>query len=381
MIIEVIAVGTELLIGQRVNTNAAHIGSRLAREGFDAHYQVVVGDNLQRLTTAITSSLQRSDAIILTGGIGPTHDDVTREAIGQTTGRQLVRDEGHAAWIAERIRAQGREPSANQLRMADLPEGATGIPNTAGVALGVALDHGGKLVFALPGVPAEMRPMLDDEVIPVLRRHAGGPSVIRSRVIKVWGLGESSVSNELEDLAEGANPSVGLLIKDMEVEVRVTAKAEDWERAGELIEPIEAAIVDRLGDSVFGYDEETVEALIARELAERSWTASSCERATQGRVGALLADATGRLFAGTVVPGAGNEDAAAIPADVVLDVGPLGPEREQGRRLTRPVRFEVSTPEGESSRVFEFGGNDERVRAFATVAGLHLIRNAISCST
>ena len=377
MIVEVIAVGTELLIGQRVNTNAAHIGARLAREGFDAHYQVVVGDNLSRLEATIATGLERSDAVILTGGIGPTHDDVTREAICAATGRALVRDEEHASWIAERMRSQGREPSPNQMRMADLPDGAEGVPNPAGVALGVGLQHQGKLVFALPGVPAEMKPMLDEHVIPRLRALAGGPSVLRSRVIKLWGLGESSVSNELEDLVESNNPSVGLLIRDMEVEIRVTAKADDWDSAGALIEPIEAEILSRLGNEVFGYDDDTVESMIAAMLVERSWTLSTAEQATLGRAGARLADVLGDRFGGTVIPGkTGGAD--AIPADVVLRIGPIGPARSEGRRLTRPVEIEVATPGCRRTQVFELGGNTERIRSFATIAGLHMTRTTLS---
>jgi nicotinamide-nucleotide amidase len=377
MIVEVIAVGTELLIGQRVNTNAAHISARLAREGFDSHYQVVVGDNLSRLEATIATGLERSDAIILTGGIGPTHDDVTREAICAVTERTLVRDEEHASWIAERMRSQGREPSPNQMRMADLPDGAEGVPNPAGVALGVGLQHHGKLVFALPGVPAEMKPMLDEHVIPRLRALAGGPSVLRSRVIKLWGLGESSVSNELEDLVESNNPSVGLLIRDMEVEIRVTAKADDWDGAGALIEPLEAEIVSRLGNEVFGYDDDTVESLIAAMLSERSWTLSTAEQATLGGVGARLADVLGERFGGTVIPGA-TGGADAIPADVRLRIGPIGPGRSEGKRLTRPVEIEVATPGSRETRVFEFGGNTERIRSFATIAGLHTTRIALS---
>lgn len=377
MIVEVIAVGTELLIGQRVNTNAAHIGARLAQEGFDAHYQLVVGDNLSRLTSAIATATERSDAVILTGGIGPTHDDITREAICAATGRSLTRDDEHASWIAERIRSQGRAPSPNQMRMADLPDGAEGVPNPAGVALGVSLEHEGTLIFALPGVPAEMKPMLDQNVIPKLRSLAGGPSVLRSRVIKLWGLGESSVSNEIGDLVQSPNPSIGLLIRDMEVEIRVTAKADDWERAGALIEPMEAEIVSRFANQVFGYDDDTVESRIAVMLAERSWTISTMERATLGRAGARLAEAARESFRGTVVPGE-TEEREAIPADVMLRIGPIGDASSQGRGLARPVEIEVSTPDRSTGEVFELGGNTERIQSFATIAGLHLTRIAIA---
>lgn len=374
MIVEVIAVGTELLIGQRVNTNAAHIAERLTTEGLDAHYQVVVGDNQARIAAALTTALDRADAVILTGGIGPTHDDLTREAICQATGRAMVRDREHASWIADRVQAQGRRVSANQLRMADLPEGAEGIPNVVGVALGIVMDHEGHLVFALPGVPPEMTTMLEETVIPRLRA-AGGPSVIRSRVIKIWGPGESTVSRDLADLATGANPSLGLLIKDMEVHVRISAKASDWEAAGALIEPVESEVVTRLAGSVFGYDEDTVESLIATMLADRSWTISTVERATLGQAGARLAVAAGASFRGAVVPGS-DGGVNAPEADVVLEVGPVG--RGRGRRLTRPVEMTVSTPQGTTTEVFQLGGGDSALGAYATSAGLHVIRLALA---
>lgn len=374
MIVEVIAVGTELLIGQRVNTNAAHIAERLTTEGLDAHYQVVVGDNQARIAAALTTALDRADAVILTGGIGPTHDDLTREAICQATGRAMVRDREHASWIADRVQAQGRRVSANQLRMADLPEAAEGIPNVVGVALGIVMDHEGHLVFALPGVPPEMTTMLEETVIPRLRA-AGGPSVIRSRVIKIWGPGESTVSRDLADLATGANPSLGLLIKDMEVHVRISAKASDWEAAGALIEPVESEVVTRLAGSVFGYDEDTVESLIATMLADRSWTISTVERATLGQAGARLAVAAGASFRGAVVPGS-DGGVNAPEADVVLEVGPVG--RGRGRRLTRPVEMTVSTPQGTTTEVFQLGGGDSALGAYATSAGLHVIRLALA---
>ncbi|HEU5111917.1 MAG TPA: molybdopterin-binding protein [Acidimicrobiia bacterium] len=200
MIVEVIAVGTELLIGQIANTNAAFIGARLAEEGLDAHYQVTVGDNLDRLVMAIDDGLSRADAIILTGGIGPTQDDLTREAMAHVAGLPMTRDAEHAAWIEARVASQSGSVNPTVLRMADLPEGAQGLRNANGVALGVALEHEGKWMFAVPGVPVEMRAMIDCEVMPRLRRLAGEATVLRSRLLRTWGIGESSIAEALDDL-------------------------------------------------------------------------------------------------------------------------------------------------------------------------------------
>ncbi|HSK95576.1 MAG TPA: competence/damage-inducible protein A, partial [Euzebyales bacterium] len=177
MIVEVIAVGTELLLGQIVNTNVAVIGTRLADEGFDAHYQVTVGDNLERLAATIRTAIERADAVILTGGIGPTQDDLTREALCAVTGRAMARDEAHAEAIRERIVRIRGHVAESTLRMADHPDGATGLPNRNGVALGIAMEHRGVPIFAVPGVPSEMAVMLDEQVMPRLRRASGEPAV------------------------------------------------------------------------------------------------------------------------------------------------------------------------------------------------------------
>lgn len=378
MIVEVIAVGTELLIGQIVNTNAAVIGARLAEDGFDAHYQVTVGDNLERLTAAIETALGRSDALVLTGGIGPTQDDLTREAMAKVAGRAMTRDEEHAAWLEDRIRAQRGSVGDTVLRMADLPEGAEGLPNSNGAALGVALEHDGKWMFAIPGVPVEMSAMLEQEVVPRLRRLAGGSTVLRSRVLRTWGMGESRIADLLDDLFASTNPSVAFLISDMEVKVRISAKAADGSAAEALIAPIETEVRTRLGDAVFAVDDETVESILLDRLTGRGWTVATIEAATLGQVGARLAaaDDTRLVFTGAAIVG-GVTGLVEPGADLTLVVGPIGPDLDRGRRTTRQVEMKVTTPDGEMSRVFDFGGDDERVRSFATIAALHLIRLAL----
>jgi nicotinamide-nucleotide amidase len=382
LIVEVIAVGTELLIGQVVNTNAAVIGARLAEDGFDAHYQVIVGDNMDRLTSAIESALSRSDAVVLTGGIGPTQDDLTREAMAMVAGRAMTRDEDHARWIEDRIRAQRGAVGDTVLRMADLPEGAEGLANSNGAALGVALEHAGKWMFAIPGVPVEMSAMLEKEVIPRLRRLAGDSTVLRSRVLRTWGMGESRIADQLDDLFTSTNPSVAFLISDMEVKVRISAKAADETAAEGLIAPIETEVRDRLGDAVFAVDAATVESILLDRLNARGWTVATIEGATLGQVGARLAaaDDSRLVFAGSII--VGREAEVSRPeADVTLVVGPIGPDLDPGRRTTRQVEMTVTTPDGETDRVFDFGGDDERVRSFATIAGLHLIRLALDHPT
>lgn len=378
MIVEVIAVGTELLLGQIVNSNAARIGARLAEEGFDAHFQVTVGDNLSRLVSAIEAALDRADAVVLTGGIGPTQDDLTREAMALVAGLRMGRDQEHAAWIQSRVSGQHGVINPTVLRMADLPEGSEGLPNSNGVALGVALKCRGKWMFAVPGVPVEMAEMIDREVMPRLRIVAGDATVLRSRVLRTWGTGESRVAEALDDLFAATNPSVAFLISDMEVKVRITAKAMDGAAADALIRPVEREVRARLGEAVFGVDDETVESLVVRGLLRRGWTLGTVEEATLGQVGARIAatDGAAPCFAGVVVPGPGIE-AAPPDCDVRVTVGRIGVIESEGRRTTRPVEITVATPERKEGRVFDFGGDDERVRTFATIAGLHMVRIAL----
>jgi nicotinamide-nucleotide amidase len=377
LIVEVIAVGTELLIGQITNTNASFIGVRLAEEGFDAHYQVTVGDNLGRLAGAIEAALERSDAVLITGGIGPTQDDLTREAICQVTGRVMTRNPEHEVWIKDRLRAQRRSVPDNVLRMADLPEGAEAMPNSNGAALGVALQHRGKWLLAIPGVPAEMRAMLDSGVLPRLHDSSGSSATLHSRLLHTWGLGESEVADRLDDLFATVNPSVAFLIRDMEVRVRISAKAEDQETARLLIGPVEEEIRARLGAAVFAVDDETVEDLIVDRLGSLGWDVGTIEQATLGQVGARIAEHDRSVFAGTVIVGREDGEATAPIADVVLAVGPIGDEISPGRRITRAVEMTATTPDRATTRVFDLGGDDERVRSFATIAGLHLIRTAV----
>ena len=255
MIVEVIAVGTELLLGQIVNTNVAEIGLRLAEDGVDVNHQVTVGDNLVRIADAIETACGRADAVVLTGGIGPTQDDLTRDAIRALLGVGTATDTDHREAIRARLAERG-VAADTALRMADYPEGATPLANRVGVALGIAAVHRGTPIFAVPGVPSEMRGMIDDEVRPRLRAACGEPAVLSSRVLHCWGLGESQIAERLDDLYASANPSIAFLITGPEVRVRITAKAATHGAAGAKIASMEQEVRDRLGDAVFAADDD-----------------------------------------------------------------------------------------------------------------------------
>ena len=385
MIVEVIAVGTELLIGQIVNTNGSWIGSRLAEEGFDSHYQVTVGDNLDRLTGAIRTAHSRADAVILTGGIGPTQDDLTREAICAATGREMARDQDHAEKIRERVMARRGFVSDSVMRMADYPHGAEPLPNSQGVALGVALLHEGKWVFAVPGVPREMRALLDEQIMPRLRAAAGRPTAIASRVLHTWGYGESQVAEILDDLYASTNPSIAFLISDMEVKVRITAKAEDAESAHGLISPVEAEIRRRLENIIFATDEESNLDVIHRLLADSGWSVAVCEVATAGQVGSRLAATIPDAFAGSATLTASTSDALELArrardefaADVGLGVASADVVDDSGE-FASVIPMALATPHDARQREMRFFGVGERAQSYAAIAALHLLRLGVA---
>jgi nicotinamide-nucleotide amidase len=411
VIVEIVAVGTELLLGQIVNGNGAFIGRRLAEEGLDAHYQVVVGDNDDRLVDAVTTALGRSDAVILTGGIGPTQDDLTREAICRATGRPMAFSEEYAARLRARWEATGRVMPESNVRQAEYPEGGLQLPNPKGTAPGIALEHDGKWIFALPGVPQEMQALLDDEVMPRLRRLVGGPAVVKSRLLRSWGMSESQVAELLDDLFQASvNPSVAFLASSGEIKVRITAKANTDAEASRLIAPVEAEVRERLGARIFGSDGETIEAIVLGMLEERGWRLATAESATGGLIAARITSVPGasRVYVGSVVAyatelkhrllevptatldGAGvvsEETAIAMAegaarllgAEVAVSVtGSAGPDEQEQPAGTMVIG--VHTPEGTAARTFRLPGDRERVRTYAGTAALQLVRLAVEGS-
>ena len=405
VIVEVVAVGTELLLGQIVNSNAAYIGAALADHGYDAHYQQVVGDNLGRVVTAIRTAIDRSDAVIITGGIGPTRDDLTREAVSEATGRPMLFDEGYAEHLRDWWRQRGREMPESNLKQAEHPEGAEVVPNPKGTAPGLALDHEGTSIFCIPGVPEEMEHLLMREVLPRIALRSGGPSVVVSRLLRTWGQSESMIGELLDDLYEGStNPSVAFLASGGEIKIRITAKADSHDAALALIEPVEAEIRQRVAPWYFGVDEDTVPRVIFRLLEEKGWTISTAESMTGGLVSAALTaepgaskfvrgglvaydeELKGRLLGVSDTSEVVNEETAVemargalrlLGTDVSVSVtgsaGPVAMEKPAGT-----VIIAVATPEDVRARVLRMPGDRERVRVYGTTSALHLTRLALS---
>jgi nicotinamide-nucleotide amidase len=266
---EIVAVGTELLLGQIVDTNSAHIARLLATVGLDVHFKSTVGDNLERLKATLQTALGRSEFVITTGGIGPTLDDLTRDAVAEVTGRPLTFQPHLYSQIANFFARVGRRVGENNRRQAYIPEGAIPIENPVGTAPGFIVEQEGRAIISVPGVPHEMRYFMDQSVMPYLRAKLGISEIIVSRVLKSVGIGESLVDERLKDLiVEGQNPTIGLLAHTQigEVHVRLTAKAESEAEARALNAALERKVRARLHDFIFGADEETYEGVLGRLL-------------------------------------------------------------------------------------------------------------------
>ncbi len=406
MIVEVLAIGTELLLGQIVNSNATRIGERLADAGLDHYQQTVVGDNDERIVDALAAACSRSDAVIITGGLGPTRDDLTREAMARAGGVALIFDADQADRLRERWELRGRVMPESNLRQAERPAGSTLIPNPKGTAPGIRMQIGDTWVIALPGVPAEMIQMLDEDVIPFLR--GGDQSVVVSRLIRTWGESESAIGEQLSDLYDAStNPSLAFLASGGEIKVRITAKAETEIAAGDLIAPIETEVRSRLGSLVFGADGDTIEVVVLRLLEERGWTLGTAESATGGLVAARITSVPGasRVFRGSIVAYATDLKEArlgvpsgliathgvvseavcaamaegarsALGVDVAVGItGSAGPDPQE--QPVGTVVVAVATPDGTNLRTLRMPGDRERVRTFATTASLQLLRRSL----
>lgn len=409
MRVELLAVGTELLFGDIVNGNAAWLGQRLAEVGIDVTTSVVVGDNVARIAGAVRDALARADAVVMTGGIGPTQDDLTREALAMAAGVDLVRDASLERALRERFEALRRDVPEMNYRQADLPRGAASIPNPRGSAPGVRVEIGGGVAYALPGVPFEMERMFADSVLPDLLARAGEPACIVHRVLRTAGMWESAVAAALAPqvarLEESGGVTVAFLASQGQTRVRLTAKAATPEEALALIAPEEAAARAALGSAVYGADDDTLDGVVASLLRARSATVATAESLTGGLLGAELTKAPGAsdVYAGGVVayatalkrsllsvpesvPAVSAECAAAMAAGVrgltgatygVSLTGVAGPAEQDGRP-PGTVYVGLSAPSGEETRELRLPGDRPRVRTFAVVAALNLLRLHLS---
>lgn len=292
MTAEILCVGTELLLGDIVNTNAAYIARELARIGIDLYHQTVVGDNPERLKKALNDAFDRADLVVTTGGMGPTFDDLTKETVAAYFGRKMERNQEAMDRIATYYEKRGIELTENTKKQADLPEGCTVFQNNQGTAPGLALEGKGKVVIMLPGPPSEMIPMFDDSAVPYLMRYSG--KTIVSSTIHFFGIGESLLESRMHEyMLAHDNPSVSPYAKAGEVQVRVTASAQTHEAADAMIQPVVAEICRDYGKYIYGVDIGTMQNALVQELRKKRLTIAVAEGGSGGNLAKRISEIQG----------------------------------------------------------------------------------------
>ena len=373
---DVISVGTELLLGQITDTNATYISQRLADIGVDVYFRTTVGDNQSRLCGALRQALGRADAVVITGGLGPTADDLTRESVAEAAGRALVRDARAARRLEEWFQRRNYPLAQINYKQATVPEGGRLIDNSCGTAPGLLVEHEGVVIFAVPGPPVEMRAMLDGDVIPYLRAAAGGQQLF-SRRLRMCDIGESTVQERLADLFESqTDPTIAPYASPGEVVVRLSTKAADPQAAEAKLSPVEAEIRRRLGAHVYGVDEDSMAAAAGRALRERGLTLAVAESCTGGLITSRITDVPGAsdyLLAGIVAyANQAKQDALGVAQELLEAHGAVSEPvaRAMAEGGPRPPPGGLRTGDDGHCRP------RRRNRDEAGRAGLHRVRRA-----
>lgn len=293
MTAEIICVGTELLLGNIVNTNAAFLSEKLAYLGINCYFQTVVGDNRDRLLSVINTALSRADILIFSGGLGPTEDDLTKETVAEALGKKLIRDKWAEQEIADYFAIRGRIPTDNNWKQADVIEGCEILYNKNGTAPGIFVSEGEKTVILLPGPPLELKSMFTDSVMPKLQQKCG--QVFYSQTVKIVGPGESSVETQILDMLDTQdNPTIAPYAKTGEVHLRVTARAKDEKEAREKTAPVVEELYRRFGNAVYTTDaDETLEMALTKLLIKKKYTMTTAESCTGGMIAARMVNAPG----------------------------------------------------------------------------------------
>lgn len=417
MRVEVVAIGTELLLGQIVDTNSSWIGEQLAMAGLDSHYQTKVGDNPTRINEVLMQALRRSDAVICCGGLGPTQDDITRDEIARVMGVDLIADPAIETKIRAMFESRGRVMPENNLRQALVPAGAAPIAQQPGTAPGLVcpltIDGKAKVIYAVPGVPYEMKEMVTGTVIPDLTARSGEVAVIRSRVLRTWGMSESQLAEVLagriDELDGIGNPTIAFLASGVEgLKVRMTAKSPTPAEAELVLDAEETLLRELIGHVVFAVDStgnegNNMETTVMRLLVDRGLTVAVAESLTAGYVSGRLCAVPGasESFRGGVtayhadlkqsllgVPAGPvvTEEAAvamaegvrsSMSADIgIASTGVAGPAESEGLPVGT-VCLAVSTAEGSIATTVRLPGDRERIRQFSTITLLDLLRRLL----
>ena len=406
---DVVAIGTELLLGQIVDTNSSWLGEQLSAAGIDSCLQVKVGDNLNRMVKAIRQTLEDADAVIICGGLGPTHDDITREAIAEIMGVELEFNDEVGMAISEMFASRNRRMPEINMRQAMVPKGANIIEQRRGTAPGLICPVGKKVIYAVPGVPYELYEMFERAILPDLLVRSGSVSVISSRVLRTWGESESGLNERLfgviEELESVGNPTLAFLASGWEgIKVRLTAKAATRPEVVSILDEWEQKVRAAIGDIVFGVDEDTMESVVLQMLRDRGLTLGLAESVTGGLVSGRLTNIAGAsdVLRGGVVsyasevkfdvlgvtkgpvvsPEAAVEMAVGaqrvLGADVGLSLtGVAGPAEQEGQR-PGTLCIGVALPNGvTASSVVQLPGARDQMRQLSVISALDFLRRQL----
>ncbi|MFQ5575910.1 MAG: CinA family nicotinamide mononucleotide deamidase-related protein [Anaerolineae bacterium] len=330
---EIVLTGTELLLGEIVDTNSVMVARMLRDIGLDLHYKTTVGDNETRIAQVLRNALERADVVIVSGGLGPTVDDVTRQAAALAAGRKLVYSQTLEVQIAARFERFGRKMGQNNKRQAWIPEGAIPIENPVGTAPCFIVETDRGSIICLPGVPRELEHQMTHAIIPYLKAKMGAPQIIKAKILRTCGIGESNVDRQIDDLMRAGNPTVGLAAHLGQVDIRITAKADSEAQARALLAPVEAEIRRRLGDVIFGVDDETLVEVVGQLLQRHNLRLALVDTLTGGEAARQLEQAG---YAEQVLPPQLFESPAQAAVSLQLPAEESTPEGEPvARQLAR----------------------------------------------
>jgi nicotinamide-nucleotide amidase len=380
---EIIAIGTELLLGEIVDTNTAEIAVALRAIGLDLFRTTIVGDNVDRIAEAVAESSGRAQAVITTGGLGPTVDDATREGIARAFGVQTEFRPELWEQITERFKRYGRRPTDNNRRQAHIPVGAIAIENPVGTAPAFRFELAESVVISLPGVPAEMSHLLEHEVVPYLRRRLGLRGVIKRMVVRTAGVGESMLDERIEDLERMHNPTLGVSAHPGRVDLRITAKADSEIEADEMIWRMQATLEQRLGAWIYGTGDDTLEAVTMAAAAARGRRLAVVESGTSGALAASVAQysvsfAGGKLLAGPVTDDELEASLEGTMAEHSADLG-LALRLEIGESK-HTFTYVLRNSEAIQRKTRSYGGPIVNAPAWAVSIALEALRRALKDS-
>lgn len=361
---EIVSVGTELLLGEIVDTNAARLSRSLADLGVSVYRRTTIGDNHDRLLATLRSALAENDAVITIGGLGPTSDDITRDVLAEALGDTLRYDEQIAHRLSAFFRARKIEMPETVLRQAMVPTAGRILDNPNGTAPGLLFEKDGKIGIALPGPPSEFNPMVDNHVVPFLLEKTGGRGAIRKRILRICNMGESMVEQRVLDLMQDDNPTVAPYAKTGEVHLRVAARADDPAIADGMVEERVAEIVRRLGDHVYAFDDEPMEYAVVRLFKERGLTIATAESCTGGLLSTRLTEVPGSsaVFLGGAVTYSNEAKThlVGVPAELIERVGAVSPEVAEAMANGARERFRASFGVGITGIAGPDGGSAEK---------------------